>query len=199
VHPEDEHDRDERQEADALRRVGGRALAPAQPRAEGEAVGPVEARLVARLATAGDEDESGILLGALGNTGNAALAPTVTPYLDGESAYVRSSAADALANMPGPEVEQALTARLGREPSPRVRTALAAALGHMPAPSTASLALVQSLLSTEESDSASLEMTRFLGKNLDAFPAARPTLEELMETSPSRRVRSSAAEALLRP
>jgi hypothetical protein len=68
----------------------------------------------------------------------------------------------------------------------------------MPEPSLAALVLVQSLVLREETDSACAEMTRFLGEHLDALDA-RQTLEELIRTSESPRVRSCAAEAVLRP
>ena len=175
------------------------ALAPAERAGSDQELGPVETRLVTRLATAGDEDEQGILLGALGNARNGALAPTVTPYLDSGSAYVRSSAADALGNMPSPAVESSLAGRLEHEPNPRVRTALASALRRMPEPALGSLVLVQSLVVRETSDSARVEMAAFLGEHVDVLPSARQTLEDLMRSDGSPRVRSCAAEALLRP
>lgn len=175
------------------------ALAPLARGTGAEPAGLVEARLVQRLAAAGNPDETGILLGALGNARNPALVPTVAPYLDDISAYVRCSAADALGNLPDPATEFLLSTRLRQETDPRVRTALASSLNRVPAPSLASLEAVHALVRQEEDDSTRLEMAKFVGEHLDTLPAARQTLRELLREDRSARVRSYVGRILLRP
>lgn len=60
---------------------------------------------------------------ALGELKAAALEPLLAA-LDDPDATVRQSVVEALARMPGPEVKQALTARLAAEPDSRVRSAI---------------------------------------------------------------------------
>jgi hypothetical protein len=173
------------------------ALAP-RSRAADAAVGPVETRLQARLAAARDEDERGILLGALGNARNRALAPAVLPYLDDGSAYVRASAADALGNMPGRETESRLVERLRTEGDPRVRKALAASLARTEEPAAESLEAVEAMVRDEETAATRLEMARFLGENVERHPSSRATLEHLLRKDRSASIRSYAGKVLLR-
>jgi len=186
----------ERRDAGVAREVAHTALLALGALApKADAVG---ARLAERLAAAADEDEAGILLGALGNTRDPAFAATVAPWLDDASAYVRGAAADALGNLPAPENEARLVARLQGERDPRVRAALAAALNRVPDPSPATLATVLALAPVEETASARLELARLLGAHLDALPDARATLERMLVKERSARVRTVLGRALLR-
>jgi hypothetical protein len=193
-------ERRETREASEIADTALLALGALAPNARGadEAVGPVEARLQGRLAAARDEDERGILLGALGNARNRALAPAALPYLDDASAYVRASAADALGNMPGRETGSRLVERLRTEGDPRVRKALAASLARTEEPAAAALEAVEAMVLDEETAATRLEMARFLGENLERHPSSRATLEQLLKKDRSASVRSYAGKILLR-
>ena len=111
----------------------------------------------------------------------------MTPHLESTSPQVRGAAAKALGRMPGSR--DALLAQLRVERNPSVRSYLAQALCKQGEPTLASLEAVNEAVATEKDVRARFAMARYLGENLERFPRGRKTLEDVLASETSTRIR----------
>jgi hypothetical protein len=81
-------------------------------------------RLSEQLTQAGSSEDATLALDAVGNSGDAALAKSLDPFMMDTSATVRAHAAQAYGSMPLDTAAPVLKDWLGREQDPRVRRAI---------------------------------------------------------------------------
>lgn len=145
---------------------------------------PAAASVTADLLAAIPEKEGPdlrVALKALGNTGDPAAAGRIQSYLASENAATRAAAATALRRMPDARTGELLLSSLANEQVPEVRSAVVRSMSQRGLDDNAVTALAQSA-PTEQSVVVRGEMIRALAKGADSFPAARDTLQHMLET-----------------
>ena len=145
---------------------------------------PAAASVTADLLAAIPENEGPdlrVALKALGNTGDPAAAGRIQSYLASENAATRAAAATALRRMPDARTGELLLSSLANERVPEVRSAVVRSMSQRGLDDNAVRALAQSA-PTEQSVVVRGEMIRALAKGADSFPAARDTLQRMLET-----------------
>jgi HEAT repeat protein len=160
---------------------------------------PLRARLLARLESSGGSLEKSNLLTSIGNTCDRSLSGAVAPYLAAESSQVRDAAAGALGSLPSEGTADCLTRRLPRESDGGVRTSIVESLRRLEARGPETAAIVDGLALREPDAGARFAMARYLAESLGTFPASRPTLQRMMDTDGSERIRNYLARKLLAP
>jgi hypothetical protein len=146
--------------------------------------------------SAESSEEQAVALIALGNTGDASLAPDVATLLDASDSAVRAAAATTLGRLGTEDATADLMRRLDMEPSSRVRASIAGALSSWKSPSSAAMESIRTMVRTERDDMTRLRMARILGQNLNDFPENAVVLNELLATAKSKQIRAYAAKAL---
>lgn len=126
------------------------------------------------LAAAGDEGRARVLLDAMGNSGDPALADVVAAHLDAESPATRGHAAEALGRLDPAESGPRLLARLGAESDPSVRTAIVGAY-HGP-PTADAIARMSETLAASTSTSERSAIITWLGNAARSEPEAQGLL-----------------------
>ena len=122
-----------------------------------------------------------VALKALGNTGDPAAAGRIQSYLASENAATRAAAATALRRMPDARTGELLLSSLANEKVPEVRSAVVRSMSQRGLDDNAFATLAESA-PKEQSTLVRGEMIRALAKGTDSFPAARDTLQRLLET-----------------
>lgn len=145
---------------------------------------------------AADPGERATLVTAIGNVGDRAVVPEVTPFLDDRAPEVRRAAAKTLGRLDGDAVATELAQRLGGERSSRVRAGLAAALLACATPAPAAMAAVREAVAGEPDEATRLDLARLLGRHLTTEPANRGVLQALLATETSNKVRQCIEDAL---
>ncbi len=154
--------------------------------------------LVGSLGMAADPIERSMLLKALGNLHDPVVGFDANVYLFDSSATVRASAADALGFMGAEDSRDLMLSVLVDEPRGVVRAALVEGLSSLTADAGA-LGIVHEVILDEAHPGARAHMAAYLGEHLDLIPEARETLEAMMRTDPSNRIRILAASTLSHP
>jgi tetratricopeptide (TPR) repeat protein len=154
--------------------------------------------LLASASSAIEPQERAVYLYALANTGDPdpLLKRDLVSYLDDPSSEVRSAAAKSLARLGSDEVETELLKRVKQEPSGQARASMIEALTTWENPPAEALEWTQQALWQEPDERARYNMAVLLGNNLDAYPENRRTLEQLLESEPSKRIRQKVANML---
>jgi len=143
------------------------------------------------LRDAGDEQQVGVALKAMGNMADPEFADTVVPYVDHASPYVRASAAWALERTGASDQSLQLVERLAVEENGPVRAALVSALDELGAAPPGALEIVSESILNEPNPDVRYAMVQYLGSNLDSRPESRETLSFLAledSSAVSRRV-----------
>lgn len=122
-----------------------------------------------------------VALKALGNTGDPAVAGRIQSYLASENAATRAAAATALRRMPDARTGELLLSSLANEKTPEVRGAVVRSIAQR-GPDDNALAAIAESAPKEQNALVRGEMIRALAKGADSFPAARDTLQRLLET-----------------
>ena len=122
-----------------------------------------------------------VALKALGNTGDPAAAGRIQSCLASENAATRAAAATALRRMPDARTGELLLSSLANEKVPEVRSAVVRSMSQRGLDDNAFAALAESA-PKEQSALVRGEMIRALAKGADSFPAARDTLQRMLET-----------------
>ncbi len=122
-----------------------------------------------------------VALKALGNTGDPAAAGRIQSYLASENAATRAAAATALRRMPDARTGELLLSSLANERAPEVRSAVVRSIGQRGLDESSLTALAESA-PKEQNVTVRGEMIRALAKGADSFPAARETLQRMLET-----------------
>ena len=145
---------------------------------------PAASSVTADLLAAIPENEGPdlrVALKALGNTGDPAVAGRIQSYLASENAATRAAAATALRRMPDARTGELLLSSLANERVPEVRSAVVRSMSQRGLDDNAFAALAENA-PTEQSVVVRGEMIRALAKGADSFPAARDTLQRMLET-----------------
>ncbi|MEX1033125.1 MAG: HEAT repeat domain-containing protein [Cellvibrionaceae bacterium] len=133
---------------------------------------------------------------ALGNTRDASLATDLLNFLEDDAPEVRRAAALSLGMVGTDQAGEELISHFEQERNSQVRGAIAESLASWTQPSQSAVTTIRSAIHTERDENTRLGMARFLATNLDTFPENRETLQQLLRTEQSKRIRQSVAEAL---
>ncbi|MHC4957442.1 MAG: HEAT repeat domain-containing protein [Planctomycetota bacterium] len=158
----------------ALGRAGERLRKAENPRYK-----DLRAGLRANLARSAGLQKTEALL-AMSSTGDPELLPDAAPELDAREPNVRAAAARAVGATDRPEALEHLVDRLEREPDSWVRRSLLDGMGRISATSDDACARCLELLRTERDKQVRFELVKYLGDNLESYPASRETLEALL-------------------
>jgi HEAT repeat protein len=156
-------------------------------------------RLVERLHRAADGIETEVVLKSLGNTRDTEVQHEIAAHLEDPSYAVRTAAAYAMRTMRDPVAADRLAARLEVEADPGVRQALASSLSRLGATSPAALRIVHARVASEPDEGTRCAMADILCSHMDEIAGCRATLERLLATETSDRIRKRIAEALHHP
>lgn len=133
---------------------------------------------------------------ALGNTQDATMAPDLVILMQDKSPSIRKATALSLNAMGADSVASQLITLLPNESNGSVRGAIAEALAGWTTPDQNAITIVTSLMFSEKDENARLNMARFLGANLKAFPDNELSLRQLLRVEPSKHIRQTIAEML---
>lgn len=133
---------------------------------------------------------------ALGNTQDATMAPDLVILMQDKSPSIRKATALSLNAMGADSVASQLITLLPNESNGSVRGAIAEALAGWTTPDQNAITIVTSLMFSEKDENARLNMARFLGANLKAFPDNEISLRQLLRVEPSKHIRQTIAEML---
>ncbi len=133
---------------------------------------------------------------ALGNTQDATMAPDLVILMQDKSPSIRKATALSLNAMGADSVASQLITLLPNESNGSVRGAIVEALGGWTTPDQNAITIVTSLMFSEKDENARLNMARFLGANLKAFPDNEISLRQLLRVEPSKHIRQTIAEML---
>ena len=133
---------------------------------------------------------------ALGNTQDATMAPDLVILMQDKSPSIRKATALSLNAMGADSVASQLITLLPNESNGSVRGAIAEALAGWTTPDQNAITIVTSLMFSEKDENARLNMARFLGANLKAFPDNEISLRQLLRVEPSKHIKQTIAEML---
>jgi HEAT repeat protein len=135
---------------------------------------------------------------ALGNTGDddPALKNDIVPFLTDPEPGIRDAAANSLGRLGPDPVAVTLVDSYRNERSARVRGSIAKALVNWEQPSRDAVQTLRIAIEDEKDEKARYNLAVLLGNSMDAHPENRATLERLLETERSKRVRQQIADAL---
>ncbi len=158
--------------------------------------GWVREELSMSLQSGGDSTEAGMVLKAMGNMGDPALANEIIPYLNHNSSFVRASAAETLGRTGTEKNITLLTDQLIVEKSAMVRSAIVTGMVNIDNPSSKSLDMVNRMIMNEPDSDTRYRMVKYLGENVNMYPEGVNTLQRLLITDHSKQVRTYAATVL---
>ncbi|MBW2726226.1 MAG: HEAT repeat domain-containing protein [Deltaproteobacteria bacterium] len=148
------------------------------------------------LGSAGDANEMGMTIKALGNTHAPNRSESILPYLNHSSEFVRGSAARTIGQLDDDGASDRLADQLVKEESPRVRMALANGLVQVQNASQWSVRSVAKQVRQEPQATTRRAMATYLGENISKDEIAVAALKELAIADPSPSVRRYAASVL---
>lgn len=155
----------------------------------------VRDELLHRMRTTPHGTERVMVLKALGNLGDRALAGEISNHLVDGSAPVRASAAETLGRLGDEGQREVLVALLPNEPHGAVRAHMVEALRGMPA-DRAALGLVHVMIQSEEHTHSRAQMVRYLVEHLRDYRDSIETLRQMVSSDPSNEVRLLASSVL---
>lgn len=148
------------------------------------------------LATAAPESKA-VLLTAMSNTRDPALLPVAALELGASEPAVRVAAIRAVSSVDGREGLDSLSTRLEHEEDSWVRAALVDGMRQLSHTSDSAFVACVNMLRSEKDMQVRAALARYLGDNLEDYPAGRETLEQLLrDRSNSAELRAYVAKAL---
>lgn len=155
--------------------------------ASDEVAGRVAAELGTRYGAARGAAERIELLGAMGNSGDPRLLPSIGSGLEDADPAVRAAAARALRRAEGDEAGTLLVRQYAEDPDPAVRAAVVETLGRR-TPSDDLLAWARDEALRARDEGTRLALVDWLGESLGRAPENAAVLRQLLESEPGPRV-----------
>lgn len=148
--------------------------------------GHVRSALAAELASAGGDERARVVLDAMGNSGDPALADVLGSHMHAESAATRQHAAEALGRLDPAAAGPRLLDRLREETDPAVGAAIVRAMRGSPTPDA--IELMSDRLAASTSLAERSAIVAWLGSASRTRPEARDLLAAHARAEPNARL-----------